>query len=288
MISKIVNLYEYFGLDKPENAEGNLEVLIPHTHPSQYYNCARPAVLVLPGGGYEYTSDREAEPVAFKFLAQGYSAFVLRYTCAPATYPVAFREAAMAMVYIRENYKEYDLMPDKVLAIGFSAGGHLCGCLATLTGDSVLDFLGDKKPLAKPDACGLMYPVITSTRKSHAGSINNISGGDEKLKEFLSLENRVTKDSVPAYIFATNMDACVPSKNALLMACAYEENGVPFTLHILEKGHHGLSVNDLTSDAPETLLEREPTSPANYNDWLPQIFTWLTERGFTIKAISKK
>ena len=106
MISKIINLYEYFGLEKPENAEGNLEVLIPDKHPSQYYNCARPAVLILPGGGYEYTSGREAEPVAFKFLAQGYSAFVLRYSCAPAKYPQAFIEASLAMVYIRENAKE--------------------------------------------------------------------------------------------------------------------------------------------------------------------------------------
>ncbi len=288
MISKIINLYEYFGLEKPENAEGDLQVLIPDKHPSQYYNCARPAVLILPGGGYEYTSGREAEPVAFKFLAQGYSAFVLRYSCAPAKYPQAFIEACLAMVYIRENAKEYDIISDKVLSIGFSAGGHLCGCLATLTGESVLDFLGDKKPLARPNACALMYPVITSGVKSHGGSINNVSGGDEKLKEFLSLEKRVTKESVPAYIFATNMDACVPSKNALLMACAYEENGVPFTLHILEKGHHGLSVNDLTSDAPETLEERLLTSPVNYNDWMGQLFTWLEERDFKIVSTSKK
>jgi acetyl esterase/lipase len=284
MITKTINLYEYFNISKPDGARGELAVYIPNRMEEYGSNRMRPAVLVIPGGAYRYTSEREAEPVALKFLTQGYCAFVLYYTCAPASYPTQFKEASMAMVYIRENYKEYGILTDKVVSIGFSAGGHLCGCLATLCEESVLDFLGDKKPLAKPNACALMYPVITSGEKSHADSINNVSGGSEELKEFLSLEKRVNSNSVPAYIFSTNMDVAVPSKNALLMACAYEENNVPFTLHILEKGHHGLSVNDLTSDTPKALEDRKPSSPVNYNDWISQLFIWLNERGFTIKC----
>ncbi|MBQ3235010.1 MAG: alpha/beta hydrolase [Clostridia bacterium] len=281
MITERINLYEYFGIEKPANARGDLAIFNPGRYREYGINRKRPAVLIMPGGGYEYTSEREAEPVAFKFLAEGYVSFILYYSVAPAKYPQAFQEAAMAMVYIRENAEKLGVIPDKTMAIGFSAGGHLCGCLATLTSESVLDFLGDKKKLAKPDACALMYPVITSGVKSHGGSIMKISGGDKELMELLSLEKRVTKDSVPAYIFSTNMDSTVPSKNALLMACAYEENGVPFTLHILERGHHGLSVNDITSDTPENLELRSSTTPANYNDWMGQLFTWLNERGFT-------
>ena len=280
MITKTINLYEYFGIEKPANARGDLAILNPGRFREYGIDRKRPAVLVMPGGGYQYTSEREAEPVAFKFLAQGYVPFILYYSVAPATYPQAFKESAMAMVYIRENAEELGVLPSKVSAIGFSAGGHLCGCLATLTGDSVLDFLGNKKPLAKPDACALMYPVITSGAKSHGGSIANISGGDKELMEFLSLEKRVSKDSVPAYMFATVNDGCVPCKNALLMACAYEENGVPFSLHILEKGTHGLSVNDVTSDTNKALQDRAPSTPGNYNDWINQLFTWLNERGF--------
>ena len=284
MISERINLYEYFNLEKPENARGDLAILNPGRYSEYGINRKRPATLILPGGSYEYTSEREAEPVAFKFLAEGYVSFILYYSVAPAKFPQAFKEAGMAIVYIRENAEKLGILPDKVMSIGFSAGGHLCGCLATLTDNAVLDFLGEKKPLAKPDACALMYPVITAGIKSHGGSIMKISGGDKELMELLSLEKRVTKDSVPAYIFATLKDEMVSVKNALLMACAYEEKGVPFTLHILEKGGHGLSVNDITSDTPENLELRRPTSPVNYNDWIGQLFTWLNERGFIAKT----
>ena len=79
-----LNLYDYFGLAHPEGAEGELFCYLPDT--SREVNPARrhPAILVLPGGGYAFTSDREAEPVALQFLARGYSAFVLRYSVAPA------------------------------------------------------------------------------------------------------------------------------------------------------------------------------------------------------------
>ncbi len=282
MITKIIDLYEYFKIEKPNGARGKLKVYVPDRFEEYGLNRLRPASLIIPGGSYRFTSEREAEPVALKFLTQGYCAFVLYYSCYPLSYPVAFKESAMAMVYIREHSQEYGIIEDKIVSIGFSAGGHLCGCLATLCEERVLDFLGNKKPLAKPNACALMYPVITSSKKSHVDSINNISGKDETLKEFLSLEKRVTRNSVPAYIFATNMDTAVPSRNALLMALAYEENEVPFTLHILEKGNHGLSVNDLTSDTPNALKERFVSTPINYNDWISQLFIWLNERGFTV------
>ena len=98
----------------------------------------------------------------------------------------------------------------------------------------------------------------------------------------IQLYHNVTGLLVPAYIFATVNDNCVAVKNSLLMACAYEKAGVPFNLHILEKGYHGLSVNDLTCDTAEALAQRAETTPKNYNDWIGQVFTWLKERGFTI------
>lgn len=60
-------------------------------------NRKRPSVLVIPGGGYEMTSDREAEPIAMQFLAAGFNAFVLRYSVKPSIFPVALLEAAEAM-----------------------------------------------------------------------------------------------------------------------------------------------------------------------------------------------
>ena len=86
---------------------------------------ARPAVLILPGGGYERTSKREAEPVAMRFVSEGLCAFVLDYSIAPARFPQALCEALSAASYIRENAKDWQIDPHKIAVRGFSAGGHL-------------------------------------------------------------------------------------------------------------------------------------------------------------------
>lgn len=86
----------------------------------------RPAILILPGGGYGHTSEREAEPVAMRFVAAGYAAFVLHYSCAPSRFPTALREAAMAMGYIRQNARRFAVHPHKVAALGFSPQGAIC------------------------------------------------------------------------------------------------------------------------------------------------------------------
>lgn len=87
----------------------------------------RPAILILPGGGYAMTSDREAEPVALQFLAKGFAVFVLRYSVQPSRYPVALLEAAEAMRLIRANADQWHVNPAQVAVLGFSAGGHLAG-----------------------------------------------------------------------------------------------------------------------------------------------------------------
>ncbi|MSD82412.1 alpha/beta hydrolase fold domain-containing protein, partial [Escherichia coli] len=84
----------------------------------------RPAILILPGGGYAMTSDREAEPVALQFLAKGFAVFVLRYSVQPSRYPVALLEAAEAMRLIRANADQWHVNPAQVAVLGFSAGGH--------------------------------------------------------------------------------------------------------------------------------------------------------------------
>jgi acetyl esterase/lipase len=92
--------------------------------------------------------------------------------------------------------------------------------------------------------CGLVlgYPVVTSGAYAHRGSFDNLCGDDEELKQKLSLENRVTKDTPPAFIFHTLEDTSVPVENSLLLAEAYRHAGVSFTLHIFPYGGHGLSL----------------------------------------------
>ena len=276
-----INLYDYFGFEKPENVAGNLTAYIPDRAKEYGENRLRPAMLVIPGGAYAYCSAREAEPVALKYLTYGYCTFVLDYSPSPFQYPTQHREAGMAMAYIRKEAENLGIRVDNVSAIGFSAGGHLCGCLATMYDSPVLDILGEDKPLAKPDACVLMYPVVIYGEKGHNWSFNNISN-DEELKNSISLEKCVTEKSVPAYIFSTVGDKAVPCKNSLALACAYEEKGVPFSLHIYEKGNHGLSLNDITCDKAKVLETRNPTTAANFNQWVDQVAVWLKERGFAV------
>ena len=131
MIADSVDLYEYFGHSRLEGAVGHLQCWIPENLAALGHR-RRPAVLILPGGGYEHVSTREAEPVALRFAARGYAAFALQYSCGPHPFPVALREAAMAMKYIRANAASFSIRPDRVAAVGFSAGGHLCGTLGML------------------------------------------------------------------------------------------------------------------------------------------------------------
>ena len=98
----------------------------------------RPAILIIPGGGYAIGSDRESEPVALQFLAAGYQAFVLKYSCAPSRYPVALLEMAEAMSMIRGHADEWHVDAGRVAAIGFSAGGHLAANLTTVSSDAEL------------------------------------------------------------------------------------------------------------------------------------------------------
>ena len=94
----------------------------------------RPAVLVIPGGGYMFCSDREAEPVALPFLAAGFQAFVLRYSTGEhSRWPNPLEDYEQAMSLIRENADKWHVIPDQIAVIGFSAGGHLAGAAAVMS-----------------------------------------------------------------------------------------------------------------------------------------------------------
>lgn len=281
MLVEKVDLYEYFSLPRPENGQGFITVYCRKAHPELGAK-KRPAVVIAPGGCYFGNSERESEPVALRFLAAGFTSFVLNYTCHTA-YPVPLVEAAMAMAYVRENADRYDVSRDRVCAAGFSAGGHLIGMLGTLYSDvCVTQALGERAGLVRPDAVILSYPVVTSDERfRHADSIETISGGDKALGEFLSLENRVTKDDPPFFVWHTGEDDVVPVENALRFAAACRKAGVPFELHIFEKGRHGLSVASAETEVNEQgLAEAEHTAV-----WADLALTWLKKRGFAVRFL---
>ena len=148
-------------------------------------NRKRPSVLVIPGGGYEMTSDREAEPIAMQFLAAGFNAFVLRYSEKPSIFPVALLAAAEAMRRIRTHADEWHCDADAIAVIGFSAGGHLAANLATSASDDVLAAHGYDADAVRPNGLMLAYPVVTSGPLAHRGSFDALLG-DRKAHLFPS------------------------------------------------------------------------------------------------------
>ncbi len=204
----------------------------------------RPAVIVVPGGGYGMVSKREGEPVAMPFLANGFQTFVLTYLCAPAArYPEQLLELASAVDYVKKNALTFGVNPDEVFVVGFSAGGHLTGNLA-VEHQNVEALCG--VPLdCKPTAVGLCYPVISQIH-GHQGSYDNLLAGyseedkTELLKK-LNLNEYVSEQTPPAFLWATAEDTCVPPDNALRYALALDQQGICYELHIYPKGNHGIS-----------------------------------------------
>lgn len=273
-----VDLYQHYGFTPPPGAVGRLTAWYYKTPERIGGRRTRPGVLILPGGGYSRTSDRESEPVALRFAALGYIPFVLRYSCAPLSFPVALREAAMAVRYIRENSGELDVDPHMVAAVGFSAGGHLCGTLGTLYDGAEVADIGPGE-LLRPDALGLCYPVAVSWGRTHEESFENISGGDRALRDRLSLEKLVRGDMPPVFLWHTREDASVPCRNSLLLACAMEEAGVDFAFHLYHRGSHGLS------NADETVYPAGKVPPVSWDvpGWLEAMVRFFGEKGLQIR-----
>ena len=173
----------------------------------------RPAVLIIPGGGYEMTSDREAEPIALAMLGFGFHAFVLRYSVAPSRYPVALLEAAEAMRTIRDHADAWHVDAQAVVAAGFSAGGHLAASLGTSGADDILEAHGYAPSDIRPDGLMLGYPVITSGEYAHRGSFAALLGDrrdDPAMLRRLSLEHQVSDATPPTFIWHTVPCICGP------------------------------------------------------------------------------
>lgn len=277
MIMKVVDLYEEFGLGKPESCVGRLTCWIQTPNKNLYPTRKMPAILVLPGGGYAATSSREAEPIAMEFYTRGYSAFVLEYTCAPAKFPTALREAVLAMDYIRKHAAEWDIDPQKVAAIGFSAGGHLCGTLGTMYDcPEVSDLVTGNQ--ARPDVIAMCYPVVVSWGNTHVGSFDNLAGDDQALRDRLSIDKLVRPDMPPVFLWHTRTDMTVPVRNSLVLSVALDEAEIPFAMHIYGLGRHGLSLPDARTHPANEL----PEVSGDLKYWIDECAGFFAEHGLVI------
>ena len=258
-------------------AVGNLYTYFLDSSIEMRPNEKRPVILMCPGGGYEMTSDREAEPMAMQFLAMGYHVAILRYSVCPVRYPAALLQVAESVLYLKEHTDEYHIDPEKIVVQGCSAGGHLAANYGIAWNSPFLTkLMGMENDPEQLCVAGLLlcYPVITSGEKAHEESFRNLLGEQyEEKKEELSLENQVTPDTPPTFLWHTATDETVPVENSLyfFQACL-QQQGVSAELHIYPVGGHGLSLaNEETCRANGIGVQKECQS------WIGLAQTWLEE-----------
>ncbi|MBT2293134.1 alpha/beta hydrolase fold domain-containing protein, partial [Paenibacillus albidus] len=206
----------------------------------------RPAVLIFPGGGYQICSGREAEPIAMAYLAEGYHAFILRYsTKQRSEFPRPLHDAEEALERIRNASSEWRVDRDKIAVCGFSAGGHLAAALGTMG-------------RVRPSALILGYPcILESMSRIFPFSVPGV-------------DQHVDAATPPSFIFHTVADALVPVENALAFANALDRAKVPFEMHIFQNGTHGLSLSKpLTSGGLMKLVDQ------NAAKWFDLSVSWL-------------
>ena len=273
MINEVVHLKDHYPFLGENGCDPTLTIYIPTCHFDRGLpDRIRPAILICPGGGYHFVSRREAEPVGLKFLNDGYNIFILKYSVKPSTFPTAIREVAAAMELIHKNAENWLTDVTRIAIMGFSAGGHLaCHYSNCYNIPEVREVFPDSKPV---QAAILSYPVITADPKyRHSGSFINLSGHEQITEEDIekfSLENRVTENTPPTFLWHTRTDQLVPVMNSLLYAQALADAGVPFAVHIYPKGGHGLSTADHVTN--DSLGVGSPHAA----DWIDAAKKWLS------------
>ncbi len=213
----------------------------------------RPAMVVLAGGGYLFqANDREGEPIAINYFAKGFNCFMVNYSVNDkAKFPRPVVDVSRAIVHIKRNAEKYNVDPDRVYVIGFSAGGHLAASIGTFWAEEWAKSDPDMKPGEnKPAAVLTCYPVITGEKEFyHHDSFMRILGypietqdvPQEEL-DLYSVDKHINENTVPAFIWHTFEDDCVPLENVLLYARALKAGGVHFEMHIYPKGYHAFAL----------------------------------------------
>ena len=238
------------------------------------------AILVIPGGGYcAVCTEREGEPIALDFVSRGYSAFVLNYRVGKGDrFPSQLLDAGSAMIYIRSHAEEFNINPKRVFAVGFSAGGHLCGSIASMYAyDEVKEAFGEDYIKVKPTGAILSYPVTVMDSEAHFDSFINLTG--KKKEEFTeedynkySLDRVVNSDTAPLFIWHTREDTLVPVEGSLRLALAASRAGIKYQLAVYPYGPHGLALGtEITLTPP---LERVFVQPIA-EDWTKNADIWM-------------
>lgn len=209
-----------------------------------------PCVVIYPGGGYGGRAAHEGAPIAEFFNSRGMHAVVVEYRVSPNRHPAPLVDAQRAIKIVRANAEKWHIDPDKVVTLGFSAGGHLAASTVTLpeVKTEVCDDIS--KYSCMPSGAILCYPVIDITAPiGHVGSGKNLLGDayEEKKAEFC-LQRRVHENTPKIFMWHTSDDSSVSVMNSLAFGERLRELNIPFEMHIFPHGHHGLGLAKKTTD----------------------------------------
>ena len=222
------------------------------------------AVIICPGGGYGMESYRlEGLKIAKTFINHGTAAFILKYrlpsdSIMPDKSIGPLQDAQQAIKLVRQQSAKWNVDPNKIGIMGFSAGGHLASTAGTHF-DTCL--VANKKHISiRPDFMILIYPVISMNEKlTHPGSMKNLLGSNPTAKqlEFFSNELHVTDQTPPTYLTHTGDDKVVDVDNSIVFYEALRHHQVPVEMHLYPKGNHGFVLSIPTEE------------------WMKPLFLWM-------------
>ena len=224
------------------------------------------AIVICPGGGYGALAGHEGKDYALWLNEQGVAGFVLKYRLGSHGYrhPIMWQDAARALRLVRAQASTWGVDPKRIGIMGSSAGGHLASTLLTHFDGGKPDAMDPvDRQSSRPDLGILCYAVITMGEHTHQGSKQNLLGRDPsaELVKLLSNEQQVTPQTPPCFVWHTWEDAAVKVENSLDFAAALRRAGVPFDLHVYQRGQHGIGL-------------------ANGHPWTRDCTFWLKAQGF--------
>ncbi|HHW00126.1 MAG TPA: alpha/beta hydrolase [Clostridiaceae bacterium] len=255
----------------------------------------KPAVIICPGGAYLGYTEKEAEPVALRFLAEGFNSFVLRYSVGAgmAKFPAPFIDAAKAVMLIRENARKWNIHPDRICLCGFSVGGHVAATFAATWHEKYLaDALNAENVLFKPNALILGYPILDIYRfalrnmerkkemqpllEMMLGAVFGCSAPDKDIMDEWNCINRITSHMPKTFLWMTAGDGLVDVDEGLDMVKALAAAGVSYEFHIFQKGVHGMSLWNQPKRHGESLWKES----GGLHEWFKLSIQWLLDNGY--------
>ncbi len=235
------------------------------------------AVVICPGGGYGHLADHEGHTVAVWLNKLGITAAVLKYRLGPRyQHPAMLEDAQRAIRTLRAQAVKWNIDPQRIGIMGFSAGGHLASTAGTHFNDgnpAAEDSID--RASSRPNLLILGYPVVTMTAAfTHDGSRRNLLGETApiELVDLLSNERQVTARTPPTFLFHTEDDGAVPLENTLMFAAALRRAKVPYELHVYQHGRHGVG-----------LAQSDPALAT----WPKLLENWLALHHFTTRSASR-